>query len=232
MKAALLRLALGLACLAPASAALTDSLLWRQLTIEGHHVKWQRSPGQRLVLTWRLLSHDESYDDAVNCRRMGTPASIVSSSKLDQDAVRVEANQAFELWLAAADIVFIEAATGAKADISIGAQLDPIGRAFTDVQFDRSAAPASDGAITRSLICLNPSVSWKTALDGNLDIYDLRITPAHEIGHAIGLDHPDGPGSLMWFRYAERSRELQRGDVQGAVALYGLPRPAQQVAGH
>lgn len=232
MKAALKRLALGLICLVPASAALPDSLAWRPLSIDGHKVRWVRPAGERLVLTWRIASGEESYPDAVNCRRIGEPRALLGKSKLSTAALREEIAAAFAMWQAVADITFVEVDGRAAADISIGAQIDPVGRAFTDVRFDRTGSNI-ERPITRSLICLNPAVRWKSGFDGNLDVYDLRVTLAHEIGHAIGLDHPDGPGSLMWFRYSENSRQLQRGDIQGAVALYGEPRPAVgQIARH
>ena len=52
----------------------------------------------------------------------------------------------------------------------------------------------------------------------------LRYTLAHEIGHAIGLDHPNAPGQIMGYRYEESFRDLQPGDLSGAVALYGPSR--------
>ena len=64
--------------------------------------------------------------------------------------------------------------------------------------------------IGRSLICLNPTQPWKIGFDGRLDVYDLRYTIAHEIGHAIGLDHPSAAGQLMSYRYDERQPACSR----------------------
>jgi hypothetical protein len=88
------------------------------------------------------------------------------------------------------------------------------------VSFAGSAARAVR-PLERSLICLNPEHSWKVGFDGNLDVYDLRYTLKHEIGHAIGLDHPGTTSAVMSYRYEERFRQLQPGDIRGAVALYG-----------
>ncbi len=75
--------------------------------------------------------------------------------------------------------------------------------------------------IERAQICLNPDTPWKVGFNGNVDVYDLRYAIAHEIGHAIGLDHPQTAQALMSYKYNEQFRELQQGDRAGAVALYG-----------
>jgi Matrixin len=92
----------------------------------------------------------------------------------------------------------------------------------------KSAVPVKP--ISRALICLNPTRQWKVGFDGDLQRYDLRYTFAHEIGHAIGLDHPAGAGQIMGYRYEERFRELQAGDVSGAVLLYGRRQPEAVIA--
>jgi predicted Zn-dependent protease len=49
----------------------------------------------------------------------------------------------------------------------------------------------------------------------------LRYTFTHEIGHAIGLDHPGKSGSLMAYRYEEHVQQLTPSDVSAVQKLYG-----------
>jgi Matrixin len=133
------------------------------------------------------------------------------------------------MWQAAAGISFREAESPERADILIGAQAEPEGWAFADVFYDMKS-PVPVKPISRALICLNPTRQWKVGFDGDLQRYDLRYTFAHEIGHAIGLDHPAGAGQIMGYRYEERFRELQAGDVSGAVLLYGRRQPETVIA--
>jgi hypothetical protein len=135
---------------------------------------------------------------------------------------------AFAVWSSAADIQF-EPASAQTAEILIGAQGEPSGRAFTNVA--HAAGPAAGTrSITRSVICLNPDRKWKVGFDGDLTVYDLRYTLEHEIGHAIGLDHPGVPGVLMDFRYREKIDAPQVADIAGAIALYGERHAAPPAA--
>ena len=43
----------------------------------------------------------------------------------------------------------------------------------------------------------------------------------HEIGHAIGLDHPGAAGALMGFRYDEKLAGPTASDSGAAQKLYG-----------
>ena len=142
-------------------------------------------------------------------------------------SIRAEIAAAFALWEAVANVRFQEATAAGRTDIYVGAQRDPEGWAFADVYYD-AAAPETTKPIHRSLVCLNPTKRWKFGFDGDLKTYDVRYTVAHEIGHAIGLDHPQDIGQMMGFRYEERFRSLQPGDVSGAIALYGpsVARPS------
>ena len=52
--------------------------------------------------------------------------------------------------------------------------------------------------------------------------FDIFTVAAHEIGHAIGLDHSTVPGSLMNSSYTEAFSGLQADDILGAQFIYGM----------
>lgn len=192
----------------------------RLLVLDGDTVKWGAPVlGTGATVTYALVSAPSEFPDARNCRSIVPLDGLLSASGIPAAAFAAEITHAFAAWSAVANIVFQPSAP-ATADILIGAEADPFGRAFTNVAH---AAPSGDGtaAIARSVICLNPAQKWKVGFDGNLNVYDLRYSLEHEIGHAIGLDHPGVTGVLMDFRYREKFTGPQAGDIAGALALYG-----------
>jgi hypothetical protein len=227
----------GLLCCAFAAAPLSaetkllpsrEASIFKVLKLEGHQVRWSRpADGGPRVVTYRLVSETVRFPNARNCRGLAPLDGLAAASGVSPAALKDEAKAAFAMWEAAANIVFQEAPAGASADILIGAQTEPDGWAFADVFYD-AAAPETIKPISQALVCLNPGKRWKIGFDGDLKTYDLRYTLAHEIGHAIGLDHPAGGSQIMHFRYEERFRALQPGDINGAIALYGAP-PAPAV---
>jgi hypothetical protein len=181
-----------------------------------------------------------------NCAKMHAFADIVAkSASITEEKAKSELQAALRTWENVADIAFIEVADPGIANIVIGAADDPGGRAFANLSYrskkgptpvtmalgkaDAPSAPAldsegGDGSIVpidQAYVCLNPKSRWKIGFDGNLEVYDLRHTFTHEVGHAIGLDHPDSTGAVMAFRYDERVRELQASDIAGVQRLYG-----------
>ena len=200
---------------------------YRHILLDGHKVKWGSSqPGTGAVVTYATLDTPARFPTARNCRAMAAVGELLGPNRIDRAIFEAELHAALALWSAAADIQFEPAASPDSADIVIGAQATPRGRAFTNVEYGGAdTGPKGIRALTRSLICLNPEIPWKTGFDGNLEVYDLRYTLLHEIGHAIGLDHPGVASQLMDFRYVERFRAPQAGDIKGVVALYG-PKPA------
>ena len=116
--------------------------------------------------------------------------------------------------------MFRRAASGERPDILIGAQARPRRVAFANVWRDaraarrrRRAADAGD-----DLLQSRPSPGPARA-ERRPGGEDLRTALAHEIGHAIGLDHPGATGALMGFEDQGPQAGLKPGDVAGAAML-------------
>ena len=195
-----------------------------------------------------VLPRGESTLSPDNCGAMEPFAEIpAASSELTVDTVKGELRAAFSAWENVAGVKFTEVLDTDRANIVIGSTITSNGRAFANLSLkgaptaptvakalgassNSAASPGADKvkhgadiAIERAYICVNPKVRWKTGFDGDLDVYDLRYTFMHEIGHAIGLDHPGRSGSIMGYRYDERVRELRPSDIAAVQDLYGPP---------
>jgi len=214
---------------AHAGGTLSD---YRLLILDGQRAKWG-SPilGTGVSLTYAVATAPVHSAGAINCPDVVPVDALLAGSRVARTTFDAQVDAAFAAWSAVADIDFIRVANPADADILIGAQAVPTGHAFTNVAL-RQQSPARlvssaiiPGTITRSIVCLNPKQSWKVGFDGNLDAFDLRFTLLHEIGHAIGLDHPDSPNAVMDYHYTEAFSTLQPGDISGVVTLYGPRYP-------
>ncbi len=200
--------------------------------------------------THRTLSRD-------NCSSMGAFADILDASPAISPAMARDAlRAAFAAWEGVADIAFRQVFDLGKANIIVGATNSHRGRAFANLTYagpgngpssenghadkalggsrvsggQPSALPrqnARPAHIERAYVCLSPRVRWKIGFDSNLKIYDLRYTFTHEIGHAIGLDHPGKSGAVMGYRYDESVEGLQQSDIEAVRALYG-PRRSRE----
>jgi hypothetical protein len=171
---------------------------------------------------------------------------VAASPDVSRKAAMGELRGALDAWSKAANVIFVETKDVRHANIVIGAADNASGRAFANLSYrsgpqgpkpvakalgkaerdlstvsNRPMQNGSVAAIDQAYVCLNPRARWKVGFDGNLKIYDLRYTFMHEIGHAIGLDHPGREDSLMNFRYDERVRELQPIDIAAVQMLYG-----------
>ena len=204
---------------------------FRLLDLENQSVKWQ-SPrwGDGAAVTYAFATRPTTTAGARNCAKLLPPTAAYEPSRISPSAFRREVAAAFRMWEVVADISFRQIDDEKAANILIGAQGEPVGRAFTNVELKPASADRRK-VIARSLICLNPRQPWKVGFDGDLDVYDLRYTIAHEIGHAIGLDHPSAAGQLMSYRYDELQPGLQPGDIKGAALLYGARPGTSRFAG-
>lgn len=212
---------------------------YRLLNLDGSLVKWGVPEfGASATVSYAFANSTMRFDKARNCAGLVPLDELATRSHVTNEQIRKETAEAFTAWAKVTGLQFILASDIAKADILIGAQAKSVGRAFTNIELDTTAqvekafarpneqeAPAakpnSMRAIRQALICLNADQPWKIGFDGRLGVYDLRYTLMHEIGHAIGLDHPGASGALMGFRYDEKRNGPSPADIEAAQKLYG-----------
>lgn len=212
----------------PASAA--D---YRLLRLDGKLVKWGAPRfGAGATLTYAVARSNMDFPQARNCGKIKSIEPALRRSGIERRAFERELEAAFRAWERIANVRFRRIANARSADIVIGAQRRPRGRAYANVTYDKAATKTGIHRIEKSLICLNPEHGWKIGFDGDLEVYDLRFTFMHEIGHILGLDHETAEGDqLMGFAYHEDFRAPQPGDIAGVGRLYGRQPAAPQLAG-
>lgn len=217
---------------------------YRLLEIDRKLVKWGAPRlGEPAAISYEFVRTVQAFPQARNCREIRPLRLHSTRSPIPFENVVREFEKAAAAWSKIADVHFFRAKPGHKPDLLIGAQVLPRGRAYANVTPHNSPSaepalreagepPASEidelpernaqiRSIRHSLICLNPTQSWKIGFDGNLDVYDLRYTFLHELGHVIGLNHVLSRQSVMGFRYQETHSRPQAADIAGAVRLYG-----------
>lgn len=194
---------------------------YRLLELDGYKVKWgDRRLGAGASISYAFAGNTLRFDEARNCRDLA-PIDTLLGEHLSRETLSRETAAAFRIWERAAGLSFHEVSDTRDADIVLGAQGKPRGVAFANVSYASSEAKDGVRAIDKALVCLNPEHQWKVGFDGNEDVYDIRYTLIHEIGHTIGLDHPGPSGQVMAFRYTEAFEDLQPGDLFGVQLLYG-----------
>lgn len=210
------------AAVVASSGVHAEAAEYKLLRLNGSLVKWGSAKlGTPGVVTYALADRTLTSRKAINCKAIRPVDGMLARSGVEKNVFLEELESAFATWERAAPITFKRVSDPATADIVIGAQVKPRGRAFTNVDIDDRKSPRRITSIKKSLICFNPTRKWKVGFDGDVDTYDVRYTLIHEIGHAIGLDHPSREGEIMGFRYTEAYRTPQIGDISGIEALYG-----------
>jgi hypothetical protein len=194
---------------------------YRLLELDGYKVKWgDRRLGVGARVSYAFAGETLRFDDAINCSDLA-PIEALSGEKLSMETLTSETAAAFRVWERVAGLSFHQVSDARDADIILGAQGQPQGQAFANVSYAPNDPQEGVRSIKQALVCLNPEHEWKVGFDGDENIYDIRYTLIHEIGHAIGLDHPGPSGQVMGFRYTEAFDDLQPGDVRGIRLLYG-----------
>ena len=212
--------------IAPVASAADDRVVpvgYRLLSLGDQRAKWGPAiPGTGAIVRYAFVAASTDRPGARNCGEMEPFAPTLSNSRLSAEDFRREIRRALDSWERVANIRFVPVAAGEPADLVIGLQRRSRGIAYADVQRD-SVSDGPIAAIRQAAICFNPMRAWESAFDGNPDTPDVRYVTAHEIGHVIGLDHSWARDDirLMDFRNHETVRVPQKGDIAGAVHLYG-----------
>ncbi|MEZ5329472.1 MAG: matrixin family metalloprotease [Verrucomicrobiales bacterium] len=176
--------------------------------------------GTGATVTWSLMATGIPTED---------DSSSVALSDFMPAGYKAEIEAAFAAWSAVADITFVEVADSGvpfNAPEPAGSGDIRIAGTLLDGAFGTLAHgyyPPANGTSAAGDIHFDTADTWKIGFGGpGFDIFQVA---AHEIGHAIGLDHTGVPDSLMNPFYTESFSGLQADDIAGAVFIYGLPRP-------
>jgi hypothetical protein len=181
--------------------------------------------GTGATVTWSLMGGGLTTDTGG-----GTSVALASFMPVGFQA---QIQAAFDAWEAIANIDFV-----LVADPGVGFQ--DAGAAAVDIRLTGHAFDGPGGILAHGFfppvnggapagdIHFDAAELWKIGFAGpGFDIFQIA---AHEIGHAIGLDHTAVPASLMNPFYTQDFVGLQADDIAGAVFIYGakatVPEPA------
>ena len=179
------------------------------------------------TVTWSLMGSGISLSD----ESFGIGTSVALSSFMPV-GFKSEIQAAFAAWSSVANIQFLEVADnglafnapGALGDIRIGGHIfdGPSGT------LAHGFFPPLNGDSAAGDIHFDVAETWKLGLSGpGFNIFQVA---AHEIGHAIGLNHTGVANSLMNPFYTQAFLGPQADDIAGARFIYGsaaaVPEPS------
>ena len=152
----------------------------------------------------------------------------------EQQAIR----DAFALWSVQTDLFFLQVCSADEADIAFswgtfnhgdGGPFDGEGGILAHTL---GGPPPNVFGDQAGDMHFDDSETWtlNTRSNGTQPI-DLVTVAAHEIGHALGLDHTTVSGSLMLAVYNGSHRFLGSDDIAGIRYLYGQPGANLSISG-
>jgi hypothetical protein len=182
--------------------------------------------GTGATVTWSLVPSGTSCaSEFIGCKSTALSAFMPAG-------FITEINAAFAAWSSVANLHFVQVAdngvstggAGTSADIRLFGQKIDGPRGVLAFGY----YPPSNGQSNAGDIHFDIDELWKTTFGG--PGFNLFNVAAHELGHALGLDHTDVPNSLMNPIYSEAFKGPQADDIDGMQFLYGkaaaVPIPA------
>ncbi len=132
-------------------------------------------------------------------------------------AAEVAARLALETWAQVADVRFVHAAAGEEADVTFATERQPVGTIGTALTTFLDLRGVDQ--VVSSEVSLNAARRWSPFGEAELNLYNVLL---HEVGHALGLDHPDDPAQVMYELYRDdMTLQLASGDMAGIDFIYG-----------
>lgn len=180
--------------------------------------KWgSPTMGTGATVTWSLMNTGTSCADEFAGCTITSLADFMPSGYLTQ----VQA--AFDAWAAVANLSFVFVAdngvafnaAGTNADIRLG------GHVFDGASgtLAHGYYPPNNGTSAAGDIHFDIAETWDLSFAGSgIDIFQVT---AHELGHALGLDHTAVANSLMNPFYVETFSGPQADDIAGMQFIYG-----------
>lgn len=177
--------------------------------------------------------------------QMGTPGIVLADGSIQWNAV---VENALALWNEQMDrtqFTWTEAPPGTAASSGDGVNSiqfsnKVFGDDFGDNVLAVALTDASGNRTTESDVLFNTANRFNAyrgvyAIFNGVSYYDLHRIALHELGHVLGLDHPDEHSQTVDAIMNSRITglyTLQQDDVNGAGALYGPPPNAPSPTGN
>jgi hypothetical protein len=153
----------------------------------------------------------------------------VSTPDLSLDLQHTALIAALDAWASVAALTFTETSI-AHQPRSIDFNFETNGVSSGFLAFGFFPPPPSPEPIGGDIF-FNDNVLWEVGNDLGFNAYDLELLAAHEIGHALGLNHSTTPNALMrpFFSAGDVFVGLHPDDAAGIDSLYApvaVPEPS------